>query len=116
MPISEQDKKELKDLLEEKKLSLEEQLEHLPKMMEYGDDVDSFDEETDESEAQANLTAVGETLKHHINHIDDALDRMESGTYGKCKECGQEISVNLLKVVPESLLCQNCKVKLNKTK
>lgn len=114
--LSEQEKKEIKKLLEEKKFHIEDQLEALLKARDFGEDVDSFDEETDESEAFANTVSVEETLKRHLYHVEDALESLDGDDYGKCEQCGHEISTKLLKVVPESKLCQDCKVKLRRTK
>jgi RNA polymerase-binding protein DksA len=44
-----------------------------------------------------------------IYHIDEALRRIEEGTYGKCESCGKQIQVNRLKIVPHARLCIQCK-------
>ena len=44
-----------------------------------------------------------------IYHIDEALRRIEDGTYGKCHHCGKNIQPNRLKVVPHARLCIQCK-------
>lgn len=74
----------------------------------FGDDVDP-DEETDEAEGFANATAAAQSLKDRVNEIEEALARIHDGTYGVCLECGKEISKDLLDVVPESMLCKDCK-------
>lgn len=43
--------------------------------------------------------------------IDDALQRLEEGTYGICIECGEEISEGRLKVLPFATHCVKCKEK-----
>ena len=40
--------------------------------------------------------------------IDDALVRVADGTYGKCDECGVDISEKRLAAVPFAKLCVNC--------
>lgn len=40
--------------------------------------------------------------------IDDALNRLEEGTYGICIDCGEEISEGRLKVVPFAIHCVKC--------
>ena len=37
-----------------------------------------------------------------------ALERMEEGTYGKCLDCGEEISMSRLKAIPYTLRCIEC--------
>ena len=44
-----------------------------------------------------------------IVQIDDALDRMERGTYGQCDECGEPIGMRRLQIRPYAALCVACK-------
>ncbi|MBU8933872.1 MAG: TraR/DksA C4-type zinc finger protein [candidate division Zixibacteria bacterium] len=44
-----------------------------------------------------------------IYHIDQALRRIEDGTYGKCATCGENISKNRLDAVPHARMCIECK-------
>ncbi|MFQ5824026.1 MAG: TraR/DksA family transcriptional regulator [bacterium] len=44
-----------------------------------------------------------------LYHIDQALERIEQGTYGACQECGQPISRERLEAVPHARLCITCK-------
>ena len=41
-------------------------------------------------------------------HLNEALSRMDDGTYGKCVNCGEEIDVERLKVLPEAMVCGDC--------
>jgi len=47
--------------------------------------------------------------KQKLKQIDDALDRIEEGTYGLCEECGIKIPRARLKVVPFAKYCVECK-------
>ena len=40
--------------------------------------------------------------------IDEALRRLEAGTYGECAECGTEIPAARLKALPFAVLCVDC--------
>jgi DnaK suppressor protein len=51
-----------------------------------------------------------------LYHIDEALRRIKDKTYGKCQECGQEISATRLEAVPHARLCIKCKEKEEKKK
>lgn len=51
-----------------------------------------------------------------LYHIDEALRRIKDKTYGKCAECGQEISSARLEAVPHARLCIACKEKEEKKK
>lgn len=43
---------------------------------------------------------------HHLRDIDEALKRIEEGTYGKCKVCGKEIPYERLEAVPWTEFCK----------
>lgn len=44
-----------------------------------------------------------------IKKIQQALHRIDEGTFGECDECGDDISVERLKARPVTTLCINCK-------
>jgi RNA polymerase-binding protein DksA len=43
--------------------------------------------------------------------IDAALARMEDGAYGRCQNCGQQISLERLEAIPWATRCIDCKRK-----
>ena len=43
--------------------------------------------------------------------IEDALERLSKGHYGKCQDCGEMISEARLKVRPYAVFCIKCKTK-----
>lgn len=45
----------------------------------------------------------------YLYHLERALERIETGTYGICQECGKEISRARLEAVPHARLCIECK-------
>jgi DnaK suppressor protein len=49
--------------------------------------------------------------KRKLHQIDDALDRIEDGTYGQCDECGVKIPRARLKVLPFAKFCVECQEK-----
>ena len=51
---------------------------------------------------------------HYLRSLDEALKRMERGTYGKCEECEDLISFKRLDAVPGARLCIECKSKSEK--
>ena len=44
-----------------------------------------------------------------LKKIDEALERITSGTFGICESCGQEIGFKRLKARPVTTLCIDCK-------
>ena len=47
-----------------------------------------------------------------IKKIDQALERIEEGTFGLCERCGEEIGTKRLKARPVTTYCIHCKTKL----
>ena len=43
-----------------------------------------------------------------LNRIDEALRRLEEGTYGYCFECGEEINEKRLRALPFAVRCKDC--------
>ncbi len=46
-----------------------------------------------------------------VHKIDEALERIEEGSFGICEECGEEIGRARLEARPVTTLCINCKSK-----
>jgi DnaK suppressor protein len=44
-----------------------------------------------------------------LHHLNEALERIENGTYGKCRSCAGEISKARLEAVPHATQCIKCK-------
>ena len=51
------------------------------------------------------------TEGRYLYNIEEALRRMEDGTYGKCQECDTAISLPRLRRLPYTRLCIECKEK-----
>ena len=47
-------------------------------------------------------------LQARLRKVDDALDRLMSGSYGNCSKCGQAIDDTRLDLDPALALCLNC--------
>ena len=48
-----------------------------------------------------------------LQAIEEALYRMEKGTYGICRDCGEEIAPARLNAIPWTRVCITCKQKQN---
>lgn len=46
--------------------------------------------------------------KTELSQIDNALVRIEQGTFGVCEECDEEIPVKRLRVRPDAAYCLMC--------
>lgn len=60
-----------------------------------------LDREVDES--------LEENAELLVRDIDQALRKIDDGTYGKCERCGQDIPEERLDAVPYASLCVSCK-------
>ena len=45
-----------------------------------------------------------------VYHIDEAIKRIESGSYGKCFTCDKQIGMARLNAVPHARFCIDCKL------
>lgn len=64
------------------------------------------------AEADQNFTLrLREREQKLLKKIDEAIDRINEGTFGICESCGGQISVKRLKARPVTTLCIDCKTK-----
>jgi DnaK suppressor protein len=54
------------------------------------------------------IEALSGTLNDKLHEIDEALIKLEDGTYGRCQECGGEIGEARLEAMPAAVLCITC--------
>lgn len=59
------------------------------------------------AEQDVDLTLM-EMQAQTCRRIDEALQRLEQGTYGSCEECDEEIPPARLQAVPFATLCRTC--------
>ena len=60
------------------------------------------------SEASGKLNERKGALQERLRKIDDALDRLMSGSYGNCSRCGRSIDDTRLDIDPALALCLDC--------
>jgi DnaK suppressor protein len=56
------------------------------------------------------------TIYTTVSEIDQALERIDAGTYGRCVACGITIPAERLKAVPWAALCVPCSARPAKSK
>jgi len=68
-----------------------------------------------DEEDQASVSHLAEThlsllgpKRQELEAIEEALQRLEHGTYGICESCGCAIEPRRLEVMPETPFCRNC--------
>jgi len=105
---------EVKDrLLERKKLLWREVKEQLKSSI--GDGYQEMLATARDEEDQATVSLMAETSltllgpkRQELEAIEEALQRLENGSYGLCEVCGQPIEPRRLEIMPETPLCRGC--------
>jgi DnaK suppressor protein len=75
-------------------------------------DPDDFPDEMDTASSEVNLQFTGRLREREqglLSKIDAALEKIASGEYGACMNCGEEIGLRRLKARPVAELCIDCK-------
>lgn len=52
--------------------------------------------------------------QRQLLRIQNALESMSNGKYGRCKKCGGEIGLERLEAQPDSFLCVSCATDLSR--
>ncbi|HUU96421.1 MAG TPA: TraR/DksA family transcriptional regulator [Phycisphaerae bacterium] len=68
---------------------------------------DSDDEDATE-QAWASGTGILRHLQAEIREVDDALERVRIGQYGRCVDCAAPIRADRLRAVPTARRCISC--------
>jgi RNA polymerase-binding transcription factor DksA len=81
-------------------------------LQELGVDRSSYDEGFADSgqvtAERGEVEALVGTLRDTLVEIDDALSKLEAGTYGQCESCGGQITDARLEAMPAARLCIQC--------
>lgn len=108
---------ELKAKLLEEKKELEENLGKIAKPVdkEKGDYETSFedigsdkDDNATEVEQYSQNISIETNLEKQLQSVIESLEKIENGTYGICKNCQGEVSIERLRVNPSAKTCMNC--------
>ncbi len=102
--------KEYKNKLEREQALLLAEIKRNETPVDFGSDID---EESDETENFGNQLAMTRDLKDRLSEIDIALGKIQSGEYGICEKCKEEIEGEVLDTAPESRYCKVCKTTKN---
>jgi DnaK suppressor protein len=76
-----------------------------------GDNIDRIADaaETSEADIQDDIEfALIQMKAETLQKIDQALARLEEGAFGRCFECGDEISEQRLRALPFAVRCKDC--------
>jgi RNA polymerase-binding transcription factor len=76
------------------------------------DSKENFPDPTDRASLESNRNAmlrIRDRERKLLNKIDDALKRIDEGSYGLCESCENPIGIDRLKARPVTTLCIDCK-------
>ncbi len=68
----------------------------------------SLEEQAIQRENEQVLTHLDESLNREFFEVQQALARIDSGEYGTCENCGEEIARKRLEAIPHASLCIRC--------
>ena len=110
--MDEQELSQFKKQLESMKVDINSDVEKTLTEMtsQTGNIPDPNDRATMESDRSFELRIRGRERKL-MEMVDEALARIEDGTYGICAGCGEEIAVKRLQARPVAKFCIDCKTK-----
>src|SRR3954451_2334876 len=74
---------------------------------------DWIDQSSQENDLHVRL-ALKQTDHKLFRAVEDAIHRLEQGTYGVCTDCENEIAAARLEAVPWTRVCIDCKSKQDK--
>lgn len=115
--LTEAQLKHFKERLESDRQDLEKQLQgfadkdkdiennYETKFEKIGDDMD---DKADEVTNYGDNLGIEHSLEESLRLIDEALERIDKGTYGTCSNCQGEISLERLEAFPQATTCMKC--------
>lgn len=119
--MNKKEMQKFREILQKKKETLLKELGYMEKKVLFTSQKDSAgdlsgysfhmaDQATDSMDREQNFMFASREGKY-LNRIDEALERIEKGTYGKCYKCGGSIPKVRLEAVPTATSCVACKTK-----
>lgn len=77
------------------------------------DGMDTYDLASEERDREINFI-LGDREREKLQSIENALSRIEEGSYGICENCESEIAPARLDAMPFSRLCVSCQAEQEK--
>ena len=96
-----------RDILNARMAELDKRLHKIDDELESHNSKDWDDLATQREEDEV-LEGIGMSGLEEIRAITAALERMDSGEYGQCVKCGNDISSERLDVLPYTPFCKEC--------
>ena len=108
---------QFREVLQEERQRVVDAIEYLHKENPGSIEDETDDETTDNRLAETATVTVDREIDYTLEEnsenvllsIDGALERIQSGTYGTCLNCGQPIADDRLAAIPWATHCIDCK-------
>jgi DnaK suppressor protein len=106
----------LKEMLRERRHEVQEKLRSLRETLPVEAAVvrDTEEQSVDDFVTEVDM-ALMQMKSETLSKIDQAIARLEDGSYGLCQECDGEISAARLKALPFAHLCRACQEEAEST-
>jgi DnaK suppressor protein len=106
----------LKGILEDRRLEIQEKLRSLRESIpaDTPDVRDAEEQSVDDFVQEVDL-ALMQMKSQTLKKIEQALLRLDAGTYGRCQECDLEIPPARLRALPFAALCRECQEETEST-
>jgi len=101
------DTAKIKAQLEDRLRTLQERLGEINETLRQPED-DDIEEQAAEVDDDDILERMGRANRDEVRLIEEALRRIDEGTYGKCLICGRPIPDRRLQALPETETCMEC--------
>lgn len=98
----------LKRMLEERRREIHEKLRSLRETLPVAEVVKDVEEQSVDDFVQAVDFALMQMKSETLAKIDEAIQRLEDGSYGLCAECEGDITEARLSALPFAVLCRRC--------
>ncbi|MSO83054.1 MAG: hypothetical protein EXQ53_07130 [Acidobacteria bacterium] len=101
---------ELRQMLEDRRRELMNEVQGRIRDVRAEGDREVLDQgESSEVDIQEDIEfALIQMKSETLNKINEALRRLEEGTYGNCFECGDEVAHARLRALPFAVRCKDC--------
>ncbi len=102
---------QLKEILEERKISIQSNIDDSNKNIELLHNMDCKDDYDFAESSSDSFTSevIAKQQAREYKEIEDALKAIEEGTYGVCEMCDELISIGRLKAKPFAKYCTVCR-------
>ena len=98
---------EMRGLLTARQSQLTEKLERIVKNVTKEANSD-WSEQAQERENDEVMDALGNEVRRELKLVNVAIHRLNEGEYQYCADCGEDIAIERLKVVPFTQHCITC--------